>query len=150
MGLGSLCTEQKSSGCFVLDVAESELHRSMKLMVKKQLEVDSYRVVEEPLFPPTSWLHWERYRPDLLGYRWDDDTEQVVIVECETHPSNRKMAGKNYGSLWFEPSVLRQGSLRRILAVPRGKLSSLDLGMRHEWEIWVLGTTAPIEKISAI
>jgi hypothetical protein len=131
-------------------LTESELHRSMKQMVRQQLEVDEYRVVEEPLFPPASWLHWENYRPDLLGYRSDDEKEEVVIVECETHPSTRKVVSKNYGSLWFEPSVFREGSIRRILAVPRGKLSSLDLGLRRQWEIWVLGATAPMVKISSV
>lgn len=122
----------------------------MKRMVRQHLESDRYRIIEEPLFPPTRWLHWENYRPDLLGYRSDEKTEEIVIAECETHPSTRRMLRKNYGSLWFEPSVLREGSIRRILAVPRGGLSALDLELRRDWEIWVLGTTAPMVKISSI
>jgi hypothetical protein len=131
-------------------VAESELHRSMKRMVRDDLEAESYRVIEEPLFPPVSWIHWDCYRPDLLGLKSDDRSEQLVIVECETHPSMRRFVSKNYGSLWFEPSVTRDGSIRRILAVPRGKLSALDLKLRHGWEIWVMGSTAPVTKIPSI
>ena len=56
---------------------ESELHRTMKRMIREDLEVEDYRVVEEPLFPPASWIHWEAYRPDLLGFRTDGLTEQV-------------------------------------------------------------------------
>ena len=131
-------------------MTESELHLSMKQMVREQLEVDDYRVIEEPLYPPTRWLHWEGYRPDLLGYKYDIQKEQIAIVECETHPSTKKFVSKNYGSLWFEPSVLRQGSIRRILAIPRGKLSAIDLRLRRQWEIWVLGKSGPLVKISSI
>ena len=49
------------------DVTESELHRSMKNMVRGQLQLENYHVVEEPLYPPAEWIHWEAYRPDLLG-----------------------------------------------------------------------------------
>lgn len=131
-------------------MAESELHRSMKRIVRDSLEKENYRVVEEPLFPPASWIHWDHYRPDLLGLRSDDSLEELVIVECETRPSMKRFVSKNYGSLWFEPSVTRDGSVRRILAVPRGKLSVLDLRLRHGWEIWVMGTTAPVTKIASI
>jgi hypothetical protein len=131
-------------------VAESELHRSMKRMVRDDLESENYRVVEEPPYPPASWIHWEYYRPDLLGLRSDDRSEQLVIVECETHPSMRKFASKNYGSLWFEPSVVREGSIRRILAVPSGKLSGVDLRLRRRWEIWVMGSKAPMLKIPSL
>lgn len=150
-GSSLLSARQKSqTGGHVTEVTESELHRSMKRMVRRQLEVENYRVVEEPLCPPTTWLHWESYRPDLLGYRWDDASEQVVIAECETRPSTKKLLSKNYRNLWFEPSVFREGSVKRILAVPSGRLSSLDMGLRRQWEIWVLGAKAPMVKISSV
>lgn len=129
---------------------ESELHRSMKRIIREDLEREDYRVVEEPLFSPAPWMHWECYRPDLLGLRSDDRSEQVVIVECETRPSMKRFVSKNYKSFWFEPSVIREGSIRRILAIPRGKLASLNLELRRGWEIWVMGSTAPIVKIPSI
>jgi len=131
-------------------VTESDLHRSMKMIVRGDLEKEEYRVLEEPPYPPAGWIHWEAYRPDLLGMRSDERSEQIVIAECETHPSMRRFVAKNYGSLWFEPSVLHEGSIRRILAIPRGKLSALDLELRSRWEIWVLGPTGPISKIPRI
>jgi hypothetical protein len=140
----------KSSDRLVSGVAESDLHRSMKSMVRRDLEVQDYRVVEEPLHPPVDWIHWEAYRPDLLGHRSDDRSEQVVIAECETHPNMLRFAAKNYSSLWFEPSVTCEGSIRRILAVPRGRLSGVDLGLRRGWEIWILGSTGPMLKIPSI
>jgi len=133
-----------------MGVAESELHLAMKRFVKTVLESERYRVVEEPLYPPARWVHWERYRPDLLGLRSDERSEQLAIVECETHPSMQRFASKNFDSLWFEPSVLRAGSIRRILAIPRGKLSALDLRIRKQWEVWVIGTNGPALKISIL
>jgi len=129
---------------------ESDLHRSMKRIVRGELEREGFTVIEEPLFPPTRWISWEAYRPDLLGFRSDAQREELAVVECETHPSMPRFSAKNFASLWFEPSVLSEGSLRRILAVPRGKLHVVDLGLRQQWEIWVLGSTQPLEKISSI
>lgn len=128
-------------------MTESGLHRSMKAIMKAELESEDYQVMTEPAFPPANWVHWESYRPDLLGLRSDETSESLVIAECETHPSMRRFSAKHYGSLWFEPSVLREGSIRRILAVPRGKLSALDLTLRRGWEIWVIGKTGPMLKI---
>lgn len=140
----------KSEGSSVGGMAESGLHRSMKRIVRSELESDSYRVVEEPLYPPADWIHWESYRPDLLGLRSDDTSECLVIAECETHPSMRRFSAKNYRSLCFEPSVLRNGSIRRVLAVPHGKLSALDMSLRHGWEVWVIGQSRPTLKIPAL
>ncbi len=107
-------------------------------------------MVEEPLFPPVDWMSWSMYRPDLLGYRENGDCEELAIVECETHPNTRRFASKNYASLWFQSSLLKEGSIRRILAVPAGKLGSLDLSLRKSWEIWVVGQEGPLEKMTTI
>jgi hypothetical protein len=122
----------------------------MKSMMREELEHESYRLVEEPLFPPSKRISWSTYRPDLLGFRADSKTEEVVIVECETRPSMNRFRSKNYSSLWFQPSVLRDGRIRRILAVPSGKLHSVDLRLRSQWEIWVLGSCSPVQKISSL
>jgi hypothetical protein len=117
---------------------ESPLHRRMKAVVRGELEREQYSVVEEPLFPPVDWMSWSTYRPDLLGYRQGAAGEELAIAECETRPSTRRFRSKNYSSLWFQPTLHHEGSIRRILAVPRGKLGALDMNLRREWEIWVL------------
>lgn len=122
----------------------------MKQVVRRDLEVEHYRVLEEPLFPPARWIHWDGYRPDLLGLRSDDREEELVIAECETHPNMKRFTSKNFHTLWFEPSVLREGSIRRILAIPHGRLSSLDMKLRHQWEIWVVGPGGPALKIPSV
>ena len=119
-------------------------------MVRRELELNHYRVVEEPLFPPSSRVYWSAYRPDLLAFRSGATREEVAVVECETHPNMARFASKNYSSLWFEPSILHEGSIRRILAIPQGRLHAVDMRLRQQWEIWVLGSTSPLEKISTI
>jgi hypothetical protein len=122
----------------------------MKAVVRRELEKDGFGVVEEPLYPTAKWISWSAYRPDLLGFKTKGMREEIVIVECETRPSMRRFASKNFASLWFQPSVQRVGSLRRILAVPGGKLGSVDLRLRRGWEVWVIGSKGPSEKIPAL
>ena len=128
-------------------MAESALHRSMKSAVRTELENDHYVVVEEPVFPPTLRISWHAYRPDLLAYRRSGASEEIAIVECETNPSMRRFASKNFASLTFQPLVLTVASIRRVLAIPRGKLRTVDLRLRERWEIWILGAKGPLETI---
>ena len=128
-------------------VAESNLHRSMKRVVRAELESEGYLMVEEPLYPPSRRISWSAYRPDLLGIRRDRSTEEIVIVECETHPSMSRFRGKNYSSLCFQASILYDGRIRRVLAIPKGRLDAVDLRLRDEWEVWILGDVRPLMKL---
>jgi len=119
----------------------------MKAIVRRELETESYVIVEEPLFPPSRRLSWSAYRPDLLGYRRGSDSEEVVLVECETHPDMKRLKAKNTSSVSFQSFLFRRGSVRRILAVPQGSLRSVDMRVRGEWDVWVIGGTAPIERM---
>jgi hypothetical protein len=119
----------------------------MKAIVRAELECERYAVVEEPLFPPGGKVAWTSYRPDLLGYRSEGGTEELVLVECETRPSMKRFRSKNHSSVWFQPYLFRRGSVRRILAVPQGKLGLVDMKLRDKWEIWVLGATDTLERV---
>ena len=130
-------------------MAESAVHRSMKAIVKEALEAERFAVVEEPLFPPGDKVTWASYRPDLLAYRSEDGAEELVIVECETHPNMRRLRSKNFSSVWFQPFLFREGSVRRILAVPQGKLGSVDMKIRNRWDVWVIGTNSAMAKYPA-
>lgn len=131
-------------------MAESTVYRRMKAIVKEELERENYRVLEEPLAPPSGRISWCAYRPDLLGYRLESGEEGLVIVECETHPSMRRFGMKNYASLKFQPFLFLNGSVRRILAVPQGKLAAVDVNLRKEWEIWILGSVRPVCRIGLL
>jgi hypothetical protein len=108
-------------------LAESSVHRGMKLAMRVELEKEGYVVMEEPLFPPGRRLGWEAYRPDILGYRAAGGREEVAVGECETHPNMARFRRKKSSSLWFQPFLFREGSIRQILAVPPGRLHSVDL-----------------------
>jgi hypothetical protein len=136
----------KCCHCQSTGVAESAVHRSMKAIVRQELENERYVVVEEPAYPPREKVSWRSYRPDLMGYRSEGGTEQLVLVECETHPNMKRLGTKNFASVWFQPYLFRKGSVRRILAVPQGKLHSVDMSIRAGWEVWVVGPSAPMAK----
>ncbi|MDG6953717.1 MAG: hypothetical protein JRN33_01860 [Nitrososphaerota archaeon] len=121
-------------------MAESEVHRAMKSTVRLELERDGYAVVEEPALPPDEKVHWTSYRPDLLGYRTNGEEEELVLVECETRPNIRRLGAKNFSSVWFQAHLYGQGTLRKILAVPQGRLRAVDISVGGGWEVWVLGT----------
>jgi hypothetical protein len=131
-------------------VAESANHRRMKLIVRRELEGEGYDVQEEPLYPPTGRISWASYRPDLLGHRHEGAREEFVIAECETHPNMKRFRAKNFSSVWFQPYLFQAGSIRRILAVPRGSLPAVDLRLRDQWEVWVLGDELPMYKIGLL
>jgi hypothetical protein len=61
----------------------------------------------------------------------------------------RRFRLKNFSSLRFQPFLFQKGSIRRVLVVPQGRLRAVDLELRDEWEIWVLGRTGPICKIGS-
>lgn len=130
-------------------MAESARHRAMKAAVRKDLERECYEVVEEPLSPSGGRATWSSYRPDLLGYRAEGGEEELVLVECETRPEMGRFLSKNDGSVWFQPFLFGNGSVRRILAVPRGRLGRVDLRLREKWEIWVVGPGGSLEKVPA-
>lgn len=130
-------------------MAESEVHRTMKAIVRAELEGERYEVVEEPLFPPGAKVTWESYRPDLLGYKSEKGDEELVLVECETHPNMKRFWAKNHASVWFQPYLFRRGSVRKILAVPQGRLGAVDMRVRNDWEVWVLGTNRTMEKFGS-
>jgi len=127
-------------------MAESATHLLMKAIVRADLELERYSVVEEPLSSPWK-ASWDSYRPDLLGYKSEGRLEVLALVECETKPSMKRFCSKNHSSIWFQPRLFRNGSIRRILAIPRGKLRYVDMRLRDKWEIWVLGNKTLLEKI---
>jgi hypothetical protein len=131
-------------------LAESRVHLSMKTVARQELEKEGYAVVEEPGIPPGKKVTWSSYRPDLMGYRSEGGVEELVLVECETRPNMRRLLAKNHSSVWFQPYLYRRGSVRRILAIPQGKLGSVDMGIRKAWEVWVLGPNMPLAKFPAL
>ncbi|HVC26699.1 MAG TPA: hypothetical protein VND40_00920 [Nitrososphaerales archaeon] len=109
----------------------------MKESVSRALAEEGYSVFFEPPYAPSRFLTWVSYRPDLFGIRASADRQEFALVECETRPSGRKLASKNFRSLEVQTTLNSVLSLRRILVVPRGALACLDSSVRRSWETWI-------------
>ena len=120
-------------------MAESDLHLRMKEGVSRELAEEGYSVFLEPPYAPSRFLTWASYRPDLFGIRAGTGRQEYAFVECETRPSGRRLASKNFRSVDVQMRLNSDLSLRRILVVPRGTLASVDSSVRLTWETWIYG-----------
>ena len=118
-------------------MGESDLHRQMKESVSRELSEEGYSVFFEPPHAPSSFMSWVSYRPDLFGERSSDERQEYALVECETRPSGRRLASKNFKSVDVQTRLNSDLSLRRILVVPRGTLAKVDSSVRRSWETWI-------------
>ena len=118
-------------------MGESTLHLRMKESVSRELLDEGYSVFFEPPYAPSSFLSWVSYRPDLFGIRRSPGRQEYALVECETRPSARRLASKNFLSLDVQTRLDSDLFLRRILVVPRGTLARLDPSVRRSWETWI-------------
>jgi hypothetical protein len=120
-------------------MGESVLHLHMKESASRALADEGYSVFFEPPYAPSKFLTWVSYRPDLFGMRGSAGRQEYALVECETRPSCRRLASKNFGSVVVQARLNSDLSLRRILVVPRGTLACVDSSMRRSWETWIYG-----------
>lgn len=118
-------------------MGESVLHRDMKRRASRELQGEGYSVFFEPPYSPSRFLSWVAYRPDLFGMRTGAGLQEYALVECETHPSSRRLASKNFRSVQVQTRLNLCLSLRLILVVPRGTLARVDPEVRLSWETWV-------------
>ena len=118
-------------------MGESILHHRMKESVSRELVGEGYSIFEEPPYAPSRFMSWVSYRPDLFGIRASAERQEYALVECETRPSGRRLAAKNFRSVDVQTRLNSELSLRRILVVPRGTLAGLDSSVRRSWETWI-------------
>jgi len=118
-------------------LGESILHRRMKESVWRELVGEGYSVFFEPPYAPSRFLSWASYRPDLFGMRGSAARQEYALVECETRPSGRRLASKNFRSVEVQTRLNSEMSVRRVLVVPRGTLASVDSSVRLSWETWI-------------
>jgi hypothetical protein len=109
----------------------------MKESAWRELVGQGYSVFFEPPYAPSSFLTWASYRPDLFGIRGSAARQEYAFVECETRPSRRRLASKNFRSVEVQTRLNSEMYVRRILVVPRGTLASVDSSVRLSWETWI-------------
>ena len=113
----------------------------MKDCASKELTKEGYKVFYEPAFAPSMFMNWASYRPDLLGINATQDRQEYALVECETSPSTKRLASKNFRTVEVQLRLNSAYSLRRLLVVPWGKLRRLDASVRYSWETWIYDGT---------
>ena len=109
----------------------------MKESASRELAEEGYSVFFEPPYAPSRFLTWVSYRPDLFGIKASAGRQEYALVECETRPSTSRLGSKNFRSVDVQTRLNSDLSLRRILVVPRGKLSGVDPSVRRSWETWI-------------
>ncbi len=118
-------------------MGESILHRRMKESVSRELANEGYSVFQEPRDAPSRFMSWVSYRPDLFGIRASAERQEYALVECETRPSGRRLATKNFRSVDVQARLNSELTIRKILVVPRGTLAGVDSSVRLSWETWI-------------
>lgn len=118
-------------------MGESVLHLRMKEDASRQLAGEGYSIFFEPPYAPSRFMNWVAYRPDLFGMRVSAGRQEYALVECETRPSSRRLASKNFRSVEIQTMLNFDTALRRILVVPRGTLAKVHSSVRFSWETWI-------------
>jgi hypothetical protein len=121
---------------------EGQLHKLLKETVAKELENQNFKLYYEPSESPLNRVSWYSYRPDILGICVKNSTLQIMLVECETKPNQKRILEKTsqikkvfslQKQLWEYHKIIP------ILAIPVLNLYKVNCTrIRKFWEIWIV------------
>ncbi len=121
---------------------ESDLHEFLKEVVFSELERYGYDLYIEPSESPSGRLNWSFFRPDILGLICTKAEFRLVLVECETNPSIRRINSKMFKIrrwLTLQKRLGEKHNFRLLLVIPLGMLCKVNkLDIRRVWEIWIV------------
>lgn len=121
---------------------ESKFHKLLKQIVSNELKKNHFITYEEPLESPYNNLWWQSYRPDVFATRNTERTFEVVLVECETKPSKRRVLTKMsiiQNNLTFQKRLFEKTEFHPILAIPPHNLTKiLCSNVKNFWTIWII------------
>ena len=127
---------------------ESELHGLLKEAICYELKKEGYDLYVEPSESPLEMLSWNYFRPDILGLICQETELGLIIVECETNPSVKRMNEKRLKiERWFhlQKRLNEKHLFRFLLAVPPGMLRKVNTStIRRLWEIWIVNDKGKI------
>jgi len=127
---------------------EGRFHQLLKEVALSELGKEGFELYVEPLEPPLERLDWCFYRPDILGLMCSRTRLSLVLVECETNPTTRRMKGKISRirrSFGFQKRLNENHLLRLLLVIPPGVLHRVvNSKIRRLWEIWIISETGKI------
>ena len=132
---------------------ESYLHKLLKQTVAKELKNHQFTTYEEPLESPYNHLWWCSYRPDVLATKNIERLFEVVLVECETKPTKKRILHKMeiiQKNMFFQKRLFENVHFIPLLVIPSFSLAKiLCEEVRNFWEIWIVNRLGKIKhKIS--
>ena len=132
---------------------EGDLHKFLKLKVGLELQNQNYAIYYEPLESPFNRLWWHSYRPDILATQSSNVNLQVVFVECETNPNQKRVLRKTVQiqqNLSLQKRLHENTSILPLLVIPPANLYRIICSsIRRFWEIWIINRSGEIKhKIS--
>ena len=87
-------------------------------------------------------MSWHSYHPDILAVLLDECDLRVVLVECETKPSYKRVMQNTElirGVLSFQKRLYERHVIVPLFVIPSLSLYKVVcLDIRRFWEIWVI------------
>jgi len=95
-------------------------------------------------------LFWQSYRPDILATKNTENLFEVVLVECETKPTKRRVVVKMLtiqNNLALQKRLFENTKFNPILAIPPHNLAKiLCCEVRNFWTIWIINELGKISQ----
>ncbi|MEJ2127074.1 MAG: hypothetical protein P8X84_06195 [Candidatus Bathyarchaeota archaeon] len=134
-------------------MTEGNFHKLLKQIIAKELEKQKFTTYEEPLESPYNNLWWRSYRPDVLATKNIETSFEVVLVECETKPTKKRILEKMttiQNNLFLQKRLFQNVHFIPLLVIPSFSLAKiLCEEVRNFWEIWIVNHLGKIKhKIS--
>ncbi|MCW3997848.1 MAG: hypothetical protein NWF10_04690 [Candidatus Bathyarchaeota archaeon] len=127
---------------------EGQLHKFLKQSVALELQRKNYKLYNEPPESPFSRLWWHSYRPDILGLLSNKSVLQVILVECETKPNQKRVLEKTSqirSVLSLQKQLYEHHTILPLLVIPPLTLHKVNcLAIRQFWEIWIVNPSGVI------
>ena len=134
---------------------EGSFHKLMKQTVVDELEKQNYTTFQEPSESPYDQLWWHSYIPDILATKNLENHLKVILVECETQPSKKRIFQKMttiQNNLELQKRLWENTQFLRLLVIPPFNLTRILCSpVRSFWELWIINSLGQIKhKISKL
>jgi hypothetical protein len=94
-------------------------------------------------------LWWQSYKPDVLAIKQSDTNQIIVLVECETKPSRKRVLTKTKqikNNLQLQKQLFKNTALLPLLVIPPNNLQKILFSpIRKFWEIWIINQEGQIK-----
>jgi hypothetical protein len=128
---------------------EGTLHKLHKQTVADELKKQNYRIHFEPWESPIDLFWWQSYKPDILAVKQTDSGRRIILVECETKPSHKRVLYKTkqiQKNLAIQRQLFENTTILPLLVIPPNNLKKVFLSsVRKFWEIWIVSQEGQIK-----